>query len=585
MSRLFDGVDDIMTYTTGSTSWTHGTILIVCKFAGADSTWQSLIECTDAANATRFSMGRRVGGQVYLANSVGLESAGSAVAASGWQIIAVTKATGTVAPQVHIMPIGGSRTTTTFGNTLANGGGSGVRIHIGGPGDFANIYVAAGAVWNGVVLTTTQLDGILSAKTTASILALSPTWATDDSDFSQDLTASNWDRSAITGTASDADNPSGWSYGAGGTDATVTAVPAASAGSAPAAGVTAAYGLDTFESRGNGTLGAPWATFGGKALPTVSSGEVFANADLTVDAAANPVSIGPDMLSEITLASAPTVTTNMTFDVYARISALTSGADYYIFRMTGTVWRLLSRTSGGAETVILQVSRGQTLSTITGLRLTCVGTTITGYANVSSSWTQVIQTTDSGITGAGYPGFGTALASGGSNPIGVEEAVWGSAGGTNATVTAVPALSAGSAPIGAFGSGSTVTAVPALSLGSAPPANQIISIVINAPAVVSLGSAPVASVSAGGGDATISAVAALSSGSAPVAALGTGSTVTAVPAVSVGTAPVGAFASGSTVTASPALSAGQAPRATLSPAPAGGGGTVQVAATFAEDAA
>jgi hypothetical protein len=213
MSRLFDGVDDIMTFTTPSTSWTFGSVLIVAKFAGADGTWQSLVEVTDAAAAPRMSLGRRNSGELYMANSFSLESEGPAVAADGWSIYCVTKATGTVNPTSHVAPIGGARTSSTFGTTLPNGAGTGVRIHIGGPGDFANIYVAAAAVWNGVVLTTGQIDGILSAKTTQSILDLSPTWAADDSDaFATDLTSGTSDRTAITGTTDSADDPSGWLY-------------------------------------------------------------------------------------------------------------------------------------------------------------------------------------------------------------------------------------------------------------------------------------------------------------------------------------------------------------------------------------
>lgn len=410
---------------------------------------------------------------------------------------------------------------------------------------------------------------------------------------------------------------------------TTTAVVADATGAAPAAGVTASAGTDTFESRSNGTLGAPWVTFGGQALPTVSSGEAFANADLTLDAAANPVAIGPDMQAELTLAAAPTVNTNMGFEVHARIS--NGGTDFYTFRwdnVGGNRARLIS-TVAGTPTVIASVSSPATLNTVTGLRIVAVGTSIKGYLKVSGAWTEVASATSSTITAAGYPGFGTQLASGGANPIGVEDVTWGLAGAASATVTAVPALALGSAAVPAVSAGSAVTAVTALALGSAPvgsvavtananvtavvalalgsapvavvsgsgsatvaavpataagsapPANSILSSVVGAPAVIALGSAPIAVISSAG-NATVTAVPAVGLGSAPAGVLSGAQTWVAVIADGAASAPAAVISAGATVIAVPALALGSAPRPTVSPAPASGGVSGDAAATFAE---
>lgn len=167
--------------------------------------------------------------------------------------------------------------------------------------------------------------------------------------------------------------------------------------------------------------------------------------------------------------------------------------------------------------------------------------------------------------------------SAGSAPVAVVSAA------ATGTVTAVPAVSAGSAPAAGVTAGVTVGAVAATSVGSAPPANQIISAVVGAPASVSLGSAPIASVSAGGSGATVSAVAAVSAGSVPLAVIRAGVAVTAVTATSAGSAPAAALTQGVTVVAVPASSAGSAPRPAITPAPVGGGGQGTVAATFAEE--
>lgn len=154
----------------------------------------------------------------------------------------------------------------------------------------------------------------------------------------------------------------------------------------------------------------------------------------------------------------------------------------------------------------------------------------------------------------------------------------------NATVTAVTATALGSAPIAAVAAGATVTAVVADALGSAPPANQITSAVVTAPAVMALGSAPPASVGAGG-DATVTAVIASALGSAPIASLSAGQVVAAVVADATGAATASTISAGATVGAVPALALASALRPAITPAPAGGGGTALVAVAFAEDAA
>jgi hypothetical protein len=155
---------------------------------------------------------------------------------------------------------------------------------------------------------------------------------------------------------------------------------------------------------------------------------------------------------------------------------------------------------------------------------------------------------------------------------------------THATVTAVVASATGDNPAATVAANSTVTAVTATALGSAPPANQILSSVVNAPAVVALGSAPAATVGAGG-DATVTGAVATGLGSSPIGSLSAGQVVVGVVADGLGSAPVAAITAGATIGAVPAVAAGQATRASISPAPAGGGGTALVAVAFAEDAA
>lgn len=221
MSRLFDGVDDVMNYTlTAGTALNDAlSMLIVCKIVVTDdTTWLSLLEGERSTGAIGAALGRRSTGNIYFANSSALIDAVAISDADGWMIVAVTRSAAE-ATNFHKIPIGGSRTTTA-GGALADGLTlSGGTMRIGGNDDFANIKVAAAAFWDGTELTTTQLDGIASAKTTQSIDDLNPTWLVDDSDaFATNLTNPGvMDRASIVGTTDDADDPAGWVYGLAGT--------------------------------------------------------------------------------------------------------------------------------------------------------------------------------------------------------------------------------------------------------------------------------------------------------------------------------------------------------------------------------
>lgn len=222
MSRLFNGSTDLMTFAP--IDWAYGTLLIVAKIVTTnDFTWLSLIEGENSGGGTNYAMGRRNSGDLYYSNQSSISWATAIDDSDGWAIYAITKATGSVAATSHKVIISsGTRTSNAQGAMSDSSAITGGRIKIGGDDDPANIKIAAVAIFNGTVLTGTQLDGIASAKTTAAIAALSPTELWDDSNgISTGLIASTA-RTAISGTSSDADNPSGWVYGLGGGTTQVT---------------------------------------------------------------------------------------------------------------------------------------------------------------------------------------------------------------------------------------------------------------------------------------------------------------------------------------------------------------------------
>lgn len=251
MSRLFNGTTGLMTYGPAGTPAMNDalSLVMVVKIAAGegDNTWMSFMEfnrgdATNACGLLRKPDGAT--GELAFLNATGTSDGTVALDDSdGWMLIAATRSTA-AATTLYKIPIGGS-TTTSAGGALADSvtwqQGS-PTLTIGGPEDAANMYWAAGAYWDGVTLTQGQIEGIATAKTTASINALTPTWLADDSDaFATNLTNPGvGDRTASVGTADDADDPSGWVYGlSGGTDYTGT-VPAATAATAsgPTPGVT-----------------------------------------------------------------------------------------------------------------------------------------------------------------------------------------------------------------------------------------------------------------------------------------------------------------------------------------------------------
>lgn len=220
MSRLFDGIDDQMVYTVPASgvevSGAHTLLIVVRELNTSGTAWQSYVETETSAAAAAATIGRNNGGQIYWAQGVTATSAISMTDADNWVVAATTKTAGSSIPQFYKGVIGGGDTNTAGGGTLAASPSiaSGT-IRIGGNDDFANIRVAAAAIFN-KVLTSGELAGINAAKTTQSIYNLAPVWLVDNNDaFATDYMG-NANRSSITGTASDADDPAGWVYGISG---------------------------------------------------------------------------------------------------------------------------------------------------------------------------------------------------------------------------------------------------------------------------------------------------------------------------------------------------------------------------------
>lgn len=232
MSKSFAGGTDLATYArpTGAAMNAASTEFMLIKITNtSDNTWQSYMEFNRVtATENTAGMVRKPSttvGELAFINTTGASAASvtdiDISDADGWMGLWITRSAA-AATGLHKTPVGGSRTTET-GTALSHGATWTDVLTIGGAEDPATFLWKVGAYWDGVELTTTQIDGVMTALTSASVAALSPTWLADDSDgFATNLVSpGNGDRTALVGTTTSGDDPSGWVSGLGGAAATI----------------------------------------------------------------------------------------------------------------------------------------------------------------------------------------------------------------------------------------------------------------------------------------------------------------------------------------------------------------------------
>lgn len=170
-SVLFDGVDDSMSVTPGdSLGLTMGNLSLAAIIKrGVDNTYDSIILGKDSTGSEAWNMklsDSAEGNHLFGGNGATDSFTTSQVlTADGWELIAVTKATGTVTPNFHRYIYGTSTWLRQAGTVaIANGTGiSGVDAVLAfGIDNFnswfsGNLLIAG--VWNRV-LTNSELDGM-----------------------------------------------------------------------------------------------------------------------------------------------------------------------------------------------------------------------------------------------------------------------------------------------------------------------------------------------------------------------------------------------------------------------------------------
>jgi hypothetical protein len=218
MSRLFDGVDDTVRWSIGSCNITGDwTMAYIIKLDSGVS-WQSYLGTNTSAGASAAATGRHSDGRLDAMHGGGAQFFSAAVTHSnsdGWMIGIVSKVAGNNQPIASKFPIGGAWTHTTMSslsgtpaNPASQAGGTVRWGEIDGA-DFFKGRLAACAIWTSALSQANKET--LATLTRANWLSLTPQGLWDEIDaFATDHTGNGASRTTLTGTADDADDPTGW---------------------------------------------------------------------------------------------------------------------------------------------------------------------------------------------------------------------------------------------------------------------------------------------------------------------------------------------------------------------------------------
>lgn len=215
IARTLDAIDDRITLSIGAcgVAFGPGTIAAICKSAADQATNDIMALMIGSSNSGGTGCRFRVLGTTQLADlKLGGSSASAPtiklLTAEGWCLLAVTKATGTVAPRFHKYVF--STNTWTHENSstsIANNSAPSTTVTIGAnvaAQDFFGGDIAIEGFWN-VVLADAQIES-LAYNLNAWWAPAQPKglWLLDQAATTQkvvDLSGGGANESAITGTA------------------------------------------------------------------------------------------------------------------------------------------------------------------------------------------------------------------------------------------------------------------------------------------------------------------------------------------------------------------------------------------------
>lgn len=222
MSYAFDGVDDVLNFTLAADltgAWTFAHILKL----DAGVTWQSFFSQDSSANASILATGRHgTNGTfaTFVNGGANIKEDSAIASTDGWMCLAASRPAGSTQVVRYMKyPIGGSPTFSNSAsphhdNSATQAGGKTVFGEIDGA-DFFKGKFAVGSIWT-TNLSDANMQSLVDTMTLANWLSLSPAALWDERDqFATDQTGNGKNRTLLTGTTLDADNPTGWASWAG----------------------------------------------------------------------------------------------------------------------------------------------------------------------------------------------------------------------------------------------------------------------------------------------------------------------------------------------------------------------------------
>lgn len=213
MSRFFDSSDDEVTWTKGSVVGTGAlTWVALVRLLDAAGVWASMLNFENAG-ANQFGFTRNGTSNILMASRAAEANTSNGPGFTsdvGWATIAISKASGAATPSFTVTPVGEASTTTAGSANISDSPAfdSIVFGNMNGV-DFFGGRVAALAIYD-TALSQADRESLGSTRTRANWLSKTPKFLVDANDVFQYDYAGTSTRSAIVGTANDADDPSGW---------------------------------------------------------------------------------------------------------------------------------------------------------------------------------------------------------------------------------------------------------------------------------------------------------------------------------------------------------------------------------------
>ena len=221
MSRAFDGVDDVITFSAGAAATLQNGAFTLVFLVKLNANHRGGLYSGTATGTRRLGVNPFDNNEIFFnITGSGFTSVNYSALIGGWAVIGFTKASGSNPVRAHIYDYDTALWSHTDLASLANGSGTVDAILVGSfdPGQFLNANVAAYGLWTGTALTDGNFEagtGFQSSLANWFDLTPSVLWRFNQAstaDPVDDLMGSGANQSAIVGTTVSADDPPGFSY-------------------------------------------------------------------------------------------------------------------------------------------------------------------------------------------------------------------------------------------------------------------------------------------------------------------------------------------------------------------------------------